>query len=117
MQNSGLMTYTAINSLIYLTKLVSGGRWLPPDFDMAEYWTWNPSNGRAPWFMRAARNGGRFWDHEPPTDDDREKSDDDINEDGHRRSDSQAGLKGNAAPGSRGDRDHKGQVEIGLRDM
>lgn len=35
----GLFTYTAINSLIFFTKVISGGRWVPPDADMAEYWT------------------------------------------------------------------------------
>lgn len=36
---AGLMTYTALNSLIWLTKKISRGRILPPDADMAEYWT------------------------------------------------------------------------------
>jgi len=38
------MTYASLNGLIYLTKLVSGGRILPPDSDMAEYWTCMYSN-------------------------------------------------------------------------
>lgn len=36
---AGLMTYTALNGLIYLTKLVSGGRIVPEDEDHREYWT------------------------------------------------------------------------------
>jgi hypothetical protein len=36
---SGLFSYTALNGLIYLTKLASRGRIMPPDADMAEYWT------------------------------------------------------------------------------
>lgn len=36
---AGLMTYTALNSLIWLTKKISCGKIQPPDADMAEYWT------------------------------------------------------------------------------
>jgi hypothetical protein len=36
---AGLMTYTALNGLIYITKLVSGGRIVPEDEDHREYWT------------------------------------------------------------------------------
>jgi AGZA family xanthine/uracil permease-like MFS transporter len=36
---AGLMTYTALNGLVYLTKLVSGGRVVPDDEDHREYWT------------------------------------------------------------------------------
>ena len=36
---AGLMTYTALNGLIYITKLVSGGRIVPDDGDHREYWT------------------------------------------------------------------------------
>jgi hypothetical protein len=33
-----------------------------------------PHNGRLPWFMRAARNGGRFWTHEKPEADENDSS-------------------------------------------
>jgi hypothetical protein len=33
-----------------------------------------PHNGRLPWFMRAARNGGRFWTHEKPEEDENDSS-------------------------------------------
>lgn len=36
---AGLMTYTALNGLIYLTKLVSRGYIVPDDEDNREYWT------------------------------------------------------------------------------
>lgn len=60
---------------------------MPPDADLAEYWTCKllsrsstsshnmanmsqptdkPRGGKLPWFMRAARHGGRFWEHERP---------------------------------------------------
>lgn len=36
---AGMMAYTSLNVLIWLTKKLSRGRWVPPDADMAEYWT------------------------------------------------------------------------------
>ncbi|KAL3418570.1 MFS AGZA family xanthine/uracil permease [Phlyctema vagabunda] len=115
---AGLFTYTAINGLIYLTKLASGGRWLPPDFDNAEYWTFSPK-GRLPWFMRAARNGGKFWEHEKPTEEeikDYEDADDRANDHDHRRSDttsSEAHLKDHAVgPAAR-----KSDMTISLHNM
>lgn len=59
---AGLLTYTVLNGAIYLTKVVSKGRIEPPDADAAEYWTINPSSGRAPWFIRVAK-GSRFVSH------------------------------------------------------
>jgi hypothetical protein len=37
--SSGIMTYTAINGLAYIIKLVSFGRIVPVDEDYKEYWT------------------------------------------------------------------------------
>lgn len=119
------MSYTLINGLIYITRKVSGGRLTPPDFDIAEYWTFNPSGGRQPWFMRAAKNGGRFWDHEKP-EEGWEKDDAGVTNDGeseHRRHDSGAKLSDNAqgvggreSRRSERDRDAKG-AEIGMQDL
>lgn len=36
---SGLMSYTALNGLIYLTKIISRGHIVSSDADLAEYWT------------------------------------------------------------------------------
>jgi hypothetical protein len=36
---AGLLTYTALNGLIYLTKLISRGYIAPIDEDSREYWT------------------------------------------------------------------------------
>jgi len=36
---AGLMVYTALNGMIYLTKLISGGYIVPEDEDNREYWT------------------------------------------------------------------------------
>lgn len=55
------MVYTSLNALLYVTKLISRGRIQPPDADLQEYWTWKPQGGHAPWFIRAAAQGGKFW--------------------------------------------------------
>lgn len=57
---AGIMTYIALNGLIYLTKLVSGGHIMPADYDHAEYWTWKPS-GTLPWFMRMVSDPRGFF--------------------------------------------------------
>lgn len=36
---AGLMVYTALNGMIYLTKVISGGYIVPEDEDNREYWT------------------------------------------------------------------------------
>jgi AGZA family xanthine/uracil permease-like MFS transporter len=36
---AGLMVYTGLNGMIYITKVVSGGRIVPDDEDNREYWT------------------------------------------------------------------------------
>ncbi|TAQ85784.1 hypothetical protein B7494_g5891 [Chlorociboria aeruginascens] len=58
---AGLMTYTTLNGAIWITTKLSRGRVKPPDADAAEYWTWNPDSGTAPWFIRAAQ--GHLWRH------------------------------------------------------
>ena len=57
---AGLFTYTIINGLIYVTKLISRGKIQPPDADNAEYWTYKPGGSVPPWFIRAAK--GKVWD-------------------------------------------------------
>ncbi|KAG4421523.1 hypothetical protein IFR04_005362 [Cadophora malorum] len=56
---AGLFTYTVLNGLIYITKVISRGRIQPPDADAAEYWTYKPDSTNPPWFIRAAQ--GKLW--------------------------------------------------------
>jgi AGZA family xanthine/uracil permease-like MFS transporter len=49
---AGLFTYTILNGLIYVTKLVTRGMIEPPDADLKEYWTIRPGGGQLPWFLR-----------------------------------------------------------------
>lgn len=51
---AGIMVYTAINGPIYLTKLISRGRFVPSDEDNREYWSLKPQ-GRMPWFITATQ--------------------------------------------------------------
>jgi AGZA family xanthine/uracil permease-like MFS transporter len=51
---AGLMTYTALNGLIYITKLVTQGYLVPDDEDHREYWTVKPQ-GKLPCFITATR--------------------------------------------------------------
>ncbi|OAL50754.1 hypothetical protein IQ07DRAFT_437056 [Pyrenochaeta sp. DS3sAY3a] len=51
---AGLLVYTALNGMIALTKLVSGGYIVPDDEDHREYWTVKP-HGRLPWFITASQ--------------------------------------------------------------
>jgi hypothetical protein len=41
--------------MIYLTKLITGGRIAPDDEEHREYWTIRP-RGHAPWFVRLAQD-------------------------------------------------------------
>ncbi|KAI9673551.1 MAG: hypothetical protein M1829_004058 [Trizodia sp. TS-e1964] len=65
---AGLMTYTLVNSLIWLTKKASRGRIVPVDEDAREYWTINPNGGHKPWFIRLAQGQRVFGKIDaPPT--------------------------------------------------
>ncbi|KAK4162732.1 ubiquitin carboxyl-terminal hydrolase [Cladorrhinum sp. PSN259] len=50
---AGLFTYVALNLAIWIVIKVSRNTIVPKDYDMKEYWTWNPS-GEQPWvnFLR-----------------------------------------------------------------
>ncbi|KAH6615200.1 permease family-domain-containing protein [Boeremia exigua] len=52
---AGLLIYTALNGMAYLTQLISGGRIVPDDADAREYWSLRPG-GRDPWFVRAGQD-------------------------------------------------------------
>lgn len=56
---AGLLTYTVLNGMIYITRIISRDRIQPPDADSAEYWTFKPRGGDMPWFVRAAH--GKLW--------------------------------------------------------
>jgi AGZA family xanthine/uracil permease-like MFS transporter len=69
---AGILVYTVLNGLIYITKIVSRGQLVPDDEDHREYWTGECSNwstliaelnmhavkphGRLPWFITASQS-------------------------------------------------------------
>jgi AGZA family xanthine/uracil permease-like MFS transporter len=57
---AGILTYTVINGLTYITRIVSGGHIVPADEDMREYWTYKPT-GTLPWFVRVAQDPHNFF--------------------------------------------------------
>jgi hypothetical protein len=64
------LTYTTLNGLTYIIKLISFGGIVPVDEDYKEYWTCKhpstdkPHDSRVPWFIRMARGHRHFWDPE-----------------------------------------------------
>ena len=52
---AGLLCYTALNGMIWATRLISMGRIIPDDEEHKEYWTWKPA-GTLPWFIRACQD-------------------------------------------------------------
>lgn len=63
---AGLMTYTALNGLVYLTKLITRGYIVPEDEDQREYWTIIP-HGRLPWFVTATQAVAQHVSHRQET--------------------------------------------------
>jgi adenine/guanine/hypoxanthine permease len=57
---SGLLTYTVLNGMTYITTIVTRGRLIPEDEDHREYWTWKPA-GTLPWFIRAVQDPHNFF--------------------------------------------------------
>ena len=70
---AGIVTYTTVNSLTYLTRIISGGRILTVDEDSKEYWTALPE-GNLPWFVRAVKNPKEFFNNEDRIDPHADKS-------------------------------------------
>ena len=52
---AGLLCYTVLNSMIWVTRLISMGKIIPADEEHKEYWTWKPA-GTLPWFIRACQD-------------------------------------------------------------
>ncbi|KAF2124063.1 purine transporter [Dothidotthia symphoricarpi CBS 119687] len=59
---AGIMCYAIINTSTWVLGAISGGRWLPPDYENKEYWSFrSDSPGAQPWFIRALKGDKRFW--------------------------------------------------------
>jgi AGZA family xanthine/uracil permease-like MFS transporter len=70
---AGLVTYTVLNSMIWITKLASSGRIVPPDADAKDYWTYKSGGNYPPWFIRVTHKA--MWFRGKGTDECKEGSD------------------------------------------
>lgn len=59
---AGILCYVVLNTMIYLTRVLSMGYLVPEDEDHKEYWTWKPA-GAAPWFIRVCQDPHRVFRH------------------------------------------------------
>lgn len=57
---AGLLCYTVLNGMIWVTRVVTMGYIIPADEEHKEYWTWKPA-GTLPWFIRACQDPGNFF--------------------------------------------------------
>ncbi|SPO06404.1 probable permeases [Cephalotrichum gorgonifer] len=59
---AGVCSYAAINGAVYLLKVASGGRILPPNYDHREGWSPKLQGGvLPPWMKRLAKGKKNFW--------------------------------------------------------
>ncbi|KAH7308676.1 permease family-domain-containing protein [Stachybotrys elegans] len=64
---AGVMSYIIINMTVYLIKVASGGRIVPPNYEEKEYWTWRIPGGVLPgWVVRLFRGKKDFWREDTP---------------------------------------------------
>ncbi|PFH57048.1 hypothetical protein XA68_15593 [Ophiocordyceps unilateralis] len=60
--------YAVLNTVVWLLKVVSRGRIVPPNYADKEPWTWRiPGGVFPPWIVRLARGDKRFWRRDAPS--------------------------------------------------
>lgn len=58
----GICSYITINVIVWLIKLCSGGRIVPPNYDERDGWDWRlPGGFLPPWVVRAYNGKRAFW--------------------------------------------------------
>ncbi|KAF4589088.1 nucleoside transporter [Ophiocordyceps camponoti-floridani] len=59
--------YAVLNLVVWLLKLLSRGRIVPPNYADKEPWTWRiPGGFFPPWIVRLFKGHGRFWRRDSP---------------------------------------------------
>lgn len=59
---ASVFSYMIINITVWLVKIASGGRILPPNYDQKEPWTWRLAGGfLPPWVVRLSKGKKDFW--------------------------------------------------------
>lgn len=67
----GIMSYILLNTVVWLIKLASGGRIVPPNYEDKEPWTHRiPGGFFPPWLVRLSKGKKDFW-REVDSDDER----------------------------------------------
>jgi AGZA family xanthine/uracil permease-like MFS transporter len=62
---AGILSYTLINTLVYIVEKASGGRIVPPNKEEKDPWTWRIPGGIVPpWMRRVAQGKKDFWKSE-----------------------------------------------------
>ena len=65
---AGICSYILINTLVWLIRLLTRGRLVPPNFDDKEPWTWRiPGGFFPPWLVRLSRGNRHFWRYDYPS--------------------------------------------------
>lgn len=61
----GIFSYIIINGTVYLIKVASGGKIVPPNYEDREGWTWKiPGGFFPPWMVRLSKGQKHFWRQE-----------------------------------------------------
>lgn len=64
---AGICTYMLINTLVWLIKVATGGRIVPPNYDERDGWTWHiPGGVLPPWTRRLIKGKKDFWRSDEP---------------------------------------------------
>lgn len=64
---AGICTYMLINTLVWLIKIASGGRIVPPNYEERDGWTWRiPGGVLPPWLVRLSKGKKDFWRSDEP---------------------------------------------------
>lgn len=65
---AGICTYIVLNTTVWLIKVASGGRIVPPNYEEKEAWTYRiPGGFFPPWIVRLSKGKKDFWrDDYPP---------------------------------------------------
>ena len=59
---AGICTYIILNTTVWLIKVASGGRIVPPNYEERDGWTWKlPGGFMPPWVVRLAHGKKDFW--------------------------------------------------------
>lgn len=59
---AGIISYLIINTTVFIVEKASGGRFVPPNKEDKDPWTWRiPGGVLPPWLKRAVRGKKDFW--------------------------------------------------------